>query len=307
MRKWGVGIVALAMLAMLAMPRQAAAEDKGILALQQSVSLLLSQLQDLQKSFNQQIGMIQGLVSQNTDTVNKLSSALTSIQHTLSGDQLIAAQHQTSISQQFQSVSDSISALQARLKEMDLTLQQVHQMQQTIPPPAVAATSAATNPSVAPGAAPGAAPGSDAMPANSGASGTANTASAAPSPMQLYQQALNDFQSGDPQAQVELASFIRNYPNDPQVPNATYFLGSVFMQKGQYNEAITQFNNLITYYPDNAKTPLAELNKGLSLLKQGQRDDAISEFRALSKNYPGTAAARQADDELHRLEPHRRS
>lgn len=296
MRKLAVAMVAAAMLGMLAMPRTAAAEDKGIIALQQSVSLLMSQLADLQKSFNQQIGMIQGLVSQNTDTVNKLSSSLTAIQHTLNGNQLVSAQHQNDISRQFQALSDAVAALQAHLQKMDVTLQQVHQMQQTIPPPVVANTSANG------GDGPASAGSMGATGAVNPAAAAAAPAPAVPASTQLYQQALNDFQSGAPQAQVELARFIRSYPNDPQIPEATYFLGSLFMQKQQYDEAIDQFNQLITMYPDSAKTPLAELNKGISLAKQGNRTAALSEFRALAKNHPGTEAARQAAVELHRLE-----
>lgn len=289
MRKLGVAVVALAMLAVLAMPRPAAAEDKGIIALQQSVALLMSQLADLQKSFNQQMGMMQGLVTQNTDTVNKLAGTLATIQHTLSGNALVTSQNQNNIAQQFQQLSDAVAALKAQMQQMDQTLQQVHQMQQTIPPSATTA---------APGTNGGGAAGG--LP--NGAANPATTSGAAASPLQQYQQALNDFQSGAPQAQMELARFIRSNPAAPQVPDATYFLGSVFMNNGQYNEAIDQFNTLIEMYPDNAKTPLAELNKGISLEKMGNRAAAISEFRALSKNHPGTQAARQADVELHRLE-----
>lgn len=289
MRKLGVAVVALALLAVLAMPRQAAAEDKGIIALQQSVALLMSQLADLQKSFNQQMGMMQGLVTQNTDTVNKLAGTLATIQHTLSGNALVTSQNQTGISQQFQQLSDAVAALKAQMQQMDQTLQQVHQMQQTIPPSGGAGASGTNGNGTAPG---GGTPNSAANP-----SGTA-----AASPLQQYQLALNDFQSGAPQAQGELARFIRSNPTAPQVPDATYFLGTVFMNNGQYNEAMDQFNTLIEMYPDNAKTPLAELNKGISLEKMGNRAAAISEFRALSKNHPGTQAARQADVELHRLE-----
>lgn len=291
MRKLGVAVVAVAMLAVLAMPRQAAAEDKGIIALQQSVALLMSQLADLQKSFNQQMGMMQGLVTQNTDTVNKLAGTLATIQHTLSGNALVTSQNQNNISQQFQQLSDAVAALKAQMQQMDQTLQQVHQMQQTIPPSAAAAGSGTNGNGTAPG---GGLP--------NGAANPVSASGAAASPLQQYQQALNDFQSGAPQAQVELARFIRSNPAAPQVPDATYFLGTVFMNNGQYNEAVDQFNTLIEMYPDNAKTPLAELNKGISLEKMGNRAAAISEFRALSKNHPGTQAARQADVELHRLE-----
>jgi TolA-binding protein len=284
MRKLAIAILASVLLLAVAQPRPAAAEDKGIIALQQSVSLLMSQVADLQKSMNTQLGMMQGLVTQNTDTVNKLSSAIDAIQHTLNGNALVSSQHQTDIGRQFQQLADTMAQLQAHLQKMDDTLKQIHQMQQTIPAP-TAPAGGTMDPNAAAGTvAPGAPP-------------------AANAPSLAYQKALNDFTSGSSAAQSELAGFIRAYPNDPSVPDATYFLGTVFMQKGQYNEAINQFDQLIMMYPDNAKTPMAELNKGISLSKQGNRTAAISELRALTKNHPGTEAARQADIELKKLSP----
>ncbi|HVA62904.1 MAG TPA: tetratricopeptide repeat protein [Terriglobales bacterium] len=279
MRKNLVAIVLLAALGALSFSRPAAAEDKGIIALQQSVSLLMSQVADLQKTFNTSIGMMQGLVSQNTDTVNKLSAAIDGIQRSLNGNQVVSSQHQSDISKQFGSLAETISELQAHLAKMDETLKQIHQMQQTIPPPTAVSV------------------GGDAASGTSGLSG----APAASTSLQLYQAALIDFEKNSPAAQAELASFIRTYPNDPQVPDATYYLGSIFMQKGQYNEAIDRFSQVIEQYPDSPKAQQAELNKGISLSKQGNKAAAISELRALAKNYAGTEAARQADIVLRSL------
>ncbi|HUX68563.1 MAG TPA: tetratricopeptide repeat protein [Terriglobales bacterium] len=280
MRKNLVAIALLAALGALSFSRPAAAEDKGILALQQSVSLLMSQVADLQRTLNTSLGMMQGLVTQNTDTVNKLSAAVDGIQRALNGTQVVSAQHQSDISKQFGSLSATISELQAHLQRMDETLKQIHQMQQTIPPPTAPAA--------------GAAP-ADAAAGDSGAPAASSTS------LQLYQTALLDFQKNSPAALGELASFIRNYPNDPQVPDAMYYLGTIFMQKTQYNEAIDRFSQVVEQYPDSPKAQLAELNKGICLARLGNRTAAISELRALKKNYAGTEAARQADIELRSL------
>jgi TolA-binding protein len=271
------------------------AEDKGVIALQQSVSLLLNQVNDLQKSLNSQMGLIQGMVTQNTDAVSKLSGTLAAIQHALNGNQMVASQQQNSEAQQFQALADQIADLKARLQQITTTLQQVHQMQQTIPAPA-------PSPLAAPGAGGAAGPDSAAGPALSpGSSPDTSPAPAASPASQIYQRALTDFQKGSPRAQTELAGFIRSYPTDPEVPDATYYLGTIYLQKQQYNEAVDFFSSLIEQYPDNAKTPLAELNKGVALAKRGDKPAAISELRALSANYPGTEAARQADIELRGL------
>lgn len=289
-----LALVLVAGLAYLSLPARAAAEDKGIIALQQSVSLLMSQVADLQKAFNSQVSVIQGLVTQNTDTVNKLSSTLDGIQRAISGNQVIAGQQQTDIGKQFQALADTLAAVQAHLQKMDETLQQVHQLQQTLPAP-----------SMVPIGATGGQTGDPNNPGMTGdltkPNGMPSTVPAAGSPSQLYQNALTDFQNNSPAAQGEFASFIRNYPNDPQIPDASYYLGSIFLQKQQYNEAIDRFDQVIEQYPDNAKAAPAELNKGIALAKSGNKTAAISELRALVKNHPGTEAARQGDLELKSL------
>jgi tol-pal system protein YbgF len=291
MRNRGIAIILLAGTTLLGWAaRPAAAEDKGIIQLQQTVSLLLNQIADLQKSFNTQIGMIQGLVTENTDTVNKLASRISAIQDSLNGAQVIASQRQNDVSKQFQALSDTLAALEAHLKKMDTTLQQVHQLQQTIPAPSVAQPAGAL-------AAPGDGSGADA-----GAGAVPGAAPAGPpTALQSYQTALSDFQNNSPRALGELAGFIRQYPNDPQIPDATYYLGTMFMRRQQYSEAIDRFSSVIELYPDSAKAPMAELNKGISLAKLGQRAEAMSELRALRKNYPGTQAAREADIELRSM------
>ena len=288
-QKW-LAMVVMAGLFALVLSAPAVAEDKGVIALQQSVSLLLNQVNDLQKSLNTQMGLIQGMVTQNTDAVSKLSGTLASIQHALNGNQVVASQQQNSEAQQFQALADQIADLKARLQQITTTLQQVHQMQQTIPAPATLAAPGAAGPDA--GAGPG---------ASAGSSPNASAAPAASPASQIYQKALNDFQSNSPNAQAELAGFIRSYPTDPEVPDATYFLGTTYLNKHQYNEAIDFFSDLIEQYPDNPKTPLAELSKGIALSKRGDKPAAISEWRALSANYPGTEPARQADIELRGL------
>ncbi|HXE30193.1 MAG TPA: tetratricopeptide repeat protein [Terriglobales bacterium] len=300
MRKLVLAIVMLGCVGSVLAPTPARAEDKGIIALQQSVALLMNQLADLQKSFNTQVSMIQGMVSQNTDTVNKLSSALDGIQRALNGNQVIATQQQSDISKQFQALADTIAEVQSHLQKMDDTLNQVHQLQQTIPAPAPGGGGM-------PGAvAPGGDPTQSGMAVNPGAAGAmapgpAPSPAAASSSVQLYQTALTDYANSSPAAQTEFARFVRDYPNDPQVPDATYYLGMVFLQKQEYNEAIDRFSQVIEQYPDNPKASAAELSKGIAYSKSGNRSAAISEFRAVAKNYPGTDAARQADIELKSL------
>src|SRR6185437_8416425 len=100
---------------------------------------------------------------------------------------------------------------------MSKTLEQVHQLQQTVPAPAPAN------------------PGAPSAPNGATAPGTPGRASPAAG---QYNSALLDFRSGNPGAEAELAAFTRGNPSDPQVPDAMCYLGTIFLQKQQYNEAV---------------------------------------------------------------------
>ncbi|MFH1371967.1 MAG: tetratricopeptide repeat protein [Planctomycetota bacterium] len=85
------------------------------------------------------------------------------------------------------------------------------------------------------------------------------------------------------EAVLHLTSAIRKDPTNPEASN---YLGKVFLNQGKYDEAIECFNELIELQPDSAE---AYYNLGMALGMQGKNDDAIQCFSrtiALDPKFP---------------------
>lgn len=298
MKRFLTPFVLVVLLAALTSP--AWAEDKGVLQLQQQVTLLMSEVQDLQKGFEADVAAIKSLVSQNTDTVNKLTVTVGTIQETLNAQATVSGQRQDQLAQQFQSLTDSISELQARLNDTQQLLKQVQAAQQTIAAPQSSPGQPGALPAGQPGAtgvAPGAVPAAGA--AQAGAAGAPPAGGNGLPAAQLYQNGLSDYLSGAyPLAESELEQFIQTYPTDPQVPGATFYLGDIYYRQHDYDKAIGLFNTVIEQFPDSQQTPGAELKMGFSLLGKGDKQGCINAMKNLIQKYPQSEEAREAKEQL---------
>jgi tol-pal system protein YbgF len=260
------------------------AVSKEILQLQQQVSLLMQQIRDLQRDFDTNIAVVKSLVSQNTDSVNKLSVAVNTIQQTLNSQTATSGQQQQQIAQQFQSLSDSIDEIRTRLNNMNELLNQVRQNQTTLPAP-----TPAQGAQVQPG-----------QPGQPG--GAAPSPSASLPPDQLYQSALSDYIAGNYDlAKDEFNSFINAYPTDDHAADSMYYLGDILARQHKYNNAVDQFNQLIEKFPDAKLVPSAQLKKAYALEALGKKDAAVRELRNLVSHYPHSQEAGQARSELRVL------
>ncbi len=75
---------------------------------------------------------------------------------------------------------------------------------------------------------------------------------------------------------------------DPQYADAGYSLGSAFLRKGQIDVAVSQFQEVIRLDPNNAD---AYNSLGSACLKQGRIDEAISQFQEAVRLQPDDADA----------------
>ncbi len=85
---------------------------------------------------------------------------------------------------------------------------------------------------------------------------------------------------------------IQQYQNalktNPNYAEARYNLGNAFLQKGQVDEAIRQYQNALKINPNYAQ---ACYNLGDALLQKGQVDEAIQQYRNALKINPNIALA----------------
>ncbi|MET0745015.1 MAG: tol-pal system protein YbgF [Microvirga sp.] len=88
------------------------------------------------------------------------------------------------------------------------------------------------------------------------------------------------------QAEMGFRRFLQSNPRDKLVPEASYWLGESYLQRGRHREAAEQFLNVSADYPNSAKAPDALLKLGIALNAIGARDRACAVFVELDRKYP---------------------
>lgn len=92
-------------------------------------------------------------------------------------------------------------------------------------------------------------------------------------------------------AEEQFRQFVALYPDDPQAPDATNWLGEALLQRGAYDEAadvaLTGFQN----YPNSPRAPDLLLKVGIALSAVGERDTACRTFAEITSRYQGLSQA----------------
>ncbi|MDW5500729.1 cell division protein CpoB [Pseudomonas lundensis] len=98
-----------------------------------------------------------------------------------------------------------------------------------------------------------------------------------------YDQAISAFQS-----------FVKQYPKSTYQPNANYWLGQLFYNKGKKDDAAYYYAVVVKNYSKSPKAPDAMYKVGIIMQEKGQADKAKAVFQQVIKQYPTSAAAKQA-------------
>src|SRR6202795_1422944 len=104
--------------------------SKEMIQLQTQVQQLQEQMTAMQRSFDERMGVMKNLVEQDTDAVNKVASALTSLQNSLQKQQGDGGSKSDQLSGQIQSLNDSLDELKARLAKVSKQLEDMQSSQQ---------------------------------------------------------------------------------------------------------------------------------------------------------------------------------
>ncbi|MGO4743225.1 cell division protein CpoB [Serratia quinivorans] len=98
-----------------------------------------------------------------------------------------------------------------------------------------------------------------------------------------YDQAISAFQA-----------FVKQYPKSTYQPNANYWLGQLFYNKGKKDDAAYYYAVVVKNYSKSPKAPDAMYKVGIIMQEKGQADKAKAVFQQVIKQYPTSAAAKQA-------------
>src|SRR5215468_4600928 len=136
------------------------------------------------------------------------------------------------------------------------------------------------------GPAPGAAPRSPA------AGGTLATLPPSQTPRDEYDLAYGYVLRKDyALAEDSFRSFLKRYPDDRLVGEATYWLGESLFQRQRYRDAAEAFLNVSTKHESSAKAPDALLRLGQSLAALGEKDAACASLAEVSRKFPRASAS----------------
>ena len=122
-------------------------------------------------------------------------------------------------------------------------------------------------------------------------------------PADDYQAGLASLKAGQyDAAEQALRSFMSKNPRSSRLPDATYYLGETFFQRGRHREAAEQYLKLSTDYSGSTRAPDGLLRLGLSLKAMGANEQACATFGEVARKYPNApiAVRKGAEREIQR-------
>src|SRR5579862_8054139 len=246
--------------------------SKEMVQLMTQVQNLQDQMTKMQQSFNERMGVMQHLMDQNTDSMNKVAASITAVQGSLEKLQTDNGGKVDQLSGQIQALNDSLDELKARLAKVSKQLEDMQAAQQS-----VAAGQAAQQ-------------------------AQQQALAQAPPPDVLYNNGLRDYNAGKADiAKQEFSDYVKFYPNTDLAGNAYFYLAEIAYKEGNFQEAVTNYDQVLQNFPTGNKAPSADLKKALALIELGKKDDGITELRHVIERYPRSNEALQAKDKLRKM------
>jgi tol-pal system protein YbgF len=248
------------------------AASKEMIQLQTQVQQLQEQMTAMQRSFDERMGVMKNLVETDTDAINKATGAIVSLQNTLQRQQGDSAGRVDQLSEQMQTLNDTLDELKSRLTKVSKQLEDMQAGQQSLA--AQQATQAQQQQAVA----------------------------QAPPPDVLYNNALRDY-NGDKNdlAIQEFSDYIKFYPNTDLAGNCYFYLGEIQFRQGNFQQAAQSYDQVLQNFPSGNKSASAQLKKGFSLIELGKQEDGVVELRHVIQRYPKSNEALQARERLKKL------
>jgi TolA-binding protein len=298
----------------------ALAANKDMVQLQTQVQELQDAIARLQQSNDERMGVMKDLVQQTSDSVNKMSVVIQTLQRQMQTQQDAQNGKIDQVSGQIQSLNDSVDELKARLTRMEKSLQDIQGQQQsmnatlqnggaaagqTTAPAAGGAIPAPTtappppqsndNPAPIPESAPIVRkPSADVPMAANGA-----PTSSAPPADDLYKTALGDYMGARyALATSEFSDVVKFYPDNALSGNALFYLAEIDYHAGHFGPSLKSYDRVLTEYPGSNKIPAAHLHKGEALIAIHQNEAGVRELRTLIQRFPNSPEAMQARSRL---------
>lgn len=264
-------------------PGFALAQKREYVELQRDIATLQDQVRTLQQSQSENIGRISALLQQAIDSINKvnttvavLDAAVRDRDKNVAGPLASVGAKVDSMASEFQAMRISIDDLSSRLGKLQQGLIDLNNTVKVISAPP-------TPPAMTQGA-----PGSAAGGPPAGVTAEA-----------LYANAMRDKDSGSYDMSLqEFGDYLKYYGGSEMAPNAQYYVGEIFYNRKDYDNALKAFDLVLERYSDNNKTLDAMYMKGRTLFQTGERTKAADEFRAVYNKSPRSEIGAKAKAQL---------
>ncbi|HSM76099.1 MAG TPA: tol-pal system protein YbgF [Bryobacteraceae bacterium] len=281
---------------LLAIPAAFGQKKEQIADMQRDIASIQDTLKSLQTSQASTLGQIQGMLtsmstavdSNNTKVQNQLSEALRQQQQAVLTPVANLNTRLDQMAQSFQELKETILDMNSRLGKLDAKIQDLQTQIQLGRNPAPAPGTAGVDPS-----------------GTSLNSGVPSGQAGCPSSMQAdstYSNARRDYMAAHYDlAMQEFSDYARCFPTTQYAPNAQYYVGEIYYNKGDYENAMKAFDTVLEQYPENTKTGDAHYMKGNSLVKLQRKEAAVKEYRQVISKYPESDSASKARTKLREL------
>lgn len=244
-----------------------AGTKEEIIRLQSDMLQLQEQIRLVQKSMDENNGVLKSLLEQLNDQIAKSNMVMENLNQSLVNQKADAANVAAQVKQEIQKLS----------LKLDDTNNRVAGVYQKLEESQVKTASMRAIPS-------------------------AGETGGSLEPDQVYNQAYNDYLTGNFDLAITgFQDFVTSYPNNEYSDNALHYLGVSFMEQGRFEQAIQAFDQVINLYPKGDKTPVAFYKKALAYQDLQKNQESIDTFRKLITLYPDTQEAKLAAQELEKL------
>jgi TolA-binding protein len=271
------------------MPLSVRGADKQVQELQRDVALMQQQLKDLQSSQDKNFAAVTELARQAIEAANRANTGVavvtSNLERTLESLRTTTTAPLAGINSRLNETSTELRELHQAVADQAATLSRMQQMLNDIKELAKAAQAPAAPPPQATSSAPAA----ETKPTISGGD--------------LYNSALSDMRGGKYDLAMQgFHDYLKWFGEEQFAPNAQFYIGTLHYQAKSYEQAATDFDNVLEHYTRNPKTDEAMLYKGRALMNvAGRRTDGANTFKQLLRDSPKSDAAKAACDELKNL------
>jgi TolA-binding protein len=291
----------------------AVAADRELLELQNQVQVLQDQLSRLQRSVDENIGVISDALKRNSESVGKMQQNV---------QQIVArvGQQNSSVTAQIAVFSSQINKLQSSTGELN---SRIEAAAQKLSAPVRVQSAPATD-SSGPTGAPQQPPPAPLAAVSAGAAATEslrnrdsasvsvqqpapvareNAAPPAASSAALYDMAMQHFASKDYEtAANEFTKYLKADRESSKAITAQFYLAEIEYEQQDFEGALDDYTDVGPHLSNPAMAATAQYKKALCLLEVEREEEAVRELQTVLRLYPQSPEAARAAKKLRSLQ-----